>query len=74
MDTVVKSVTFIRARALNHRKFVSLLREIESEHGEIIYHTNVKWLSRGTVCNGFFFFCLLKENKLIIRGKEEEKN
>jgi hypothetical protein len=43
MDTVVKTVNFIRACALNHREFVALLEEIESEHGQIIYHTNVRW-------------------------------
>jgi hypothetical protein len=49
MDTVVKTVNFICACALNHREFVALLGEIECEHGKIIYHTNLRWLSRGSV-------------------------
>jgi hypothetical protein len=64
-------LNFIRASALNHREFVALLGEIESEHGEIIYHTNVRWLSRGSVLQRYFLFI---EGDQIIHGKEEEKN
>jgi hypothetical protein len=41
-DTVVKTVNFIRASSFNHREYVILLREIEGENSETIYHTNVK--------------------------------
>jgi hypothetical protein len=64
MVSVIKSVTFIRGSALNHREFVDLLGEIESEHGEIIYHANVRWLNRGSVLQRFFD--LLKEIKLFV--------
>ncbi|KAM3859884.1 general transcription factor II-I repeat domain-containing protein 2A-like [Diretmus argenteus] len=43
------AVNFIRARALNHRQFVALLEENESEHGDISYHSNIRWLSLGKV-------------------------
>jgi hypothetical protein len=56
MDTVVKTVNFICACALNNREFVALLGKIKSEYGEKIYRTNVRWLSRGSVCNGFFIY------------------
>ncbi|XP_069584553.1 general transcription factor II-I repeat domain-containing protein 2B-like [Ranitomeya imitator] len=49
VDVVTKTVNFIRARALNHRQFVSLLEEQESEHSDIGYHTAVRWLSLGKV-------------------------
>jgi hypothetical protein len=49
MDTVIKTVNFIRASALNHREFVAYLEEVENEYGETIYHTNVRWLSRGSL-------------------------
>jgi hypothetical protein len=68
MDTVVKTVNFIRASAINHHEFVELLGEIESEHGEIIYHTNVRWLSHGSVSQ--WFFDLLKEIKLFMEKKK----
>jgi hypothetical protein len=67
--TVVKTVNFIRASALNHRDIVALLGEIESEHGEIIYQTNVRWLRRGIVMQRFFY--LLKEIKLFTENKNK---
>jgi hypothetical protein len=42
MDSVVKMWIFIHSRARNRHELVALLGEIESEHGEIIYHTNVR--------------------------------
>ncbi|KAJ8259903.1 hypothetical protein GJAV_G00174760 [Gymnothorax javanicus] len=49
IDVVTKTVNFIRARALNHRQFVALLEEHETEHSDIGYHTAVRWLSLGKV-------------------------
>ena len=54
VDVVTKIVNFIRARALNHRQFVSLLEEQESEHSDIRYHTAVRWLSLGKVLKRFW--------------------
>ena len=45
-DVVTKLVDFIRARALNHKQFVALLGEHETKHGDIGYHTPVRWVSR----------------------------
>ncbi|XP_076022136.1 general transcription factor II-I repeat domain-containing protein 2B-like [Genypterus blacodes] len=49
IDVVTKIVNFIRARALNHRQFVALLEEHDTEHSDIGYHTAVRWLSLGKV-------------------------
>lgn len=49
IDVVTIIVNFIRARALNHRQFITLLEEHESEHSDIGYHTSVRWLSLGKV-------------------------
>lgn len=48
-DVATKIVNFIRAQALNHRQFVALLEEHETEHGDIGYQTTVRWLSLGKV-------------------------
>jgi hypothetical protein len=69
MDTVVKTVSLIHASALNHREFVALLGEIESEHGEIIYHTNLRWLSCGSLLQRFFLF--VEEIKLFMEKKNK---
>ncbi|XP_026582021.1 general transcription factor II-I repeat domain-containing protein 2A-like, partial [Pseudonaja textilis] len=54
VDVVTKTVNFIRARALNHRQFVALLEENESEHCDISYHTSARWLSLGKVLKVFW--------------------
>ena len=54
VDVVTKTVNFIRARALNHRQFVALLEENETEYHDINYHTAVRWLSLGKVLKGFW--------------------
>ncbi|XP_058846468.1 general transcription factor II-I repeat domain-containing protein 2A-like [Acipenser ruthenus] len=47
--TAVKIVNYIRARGLNHRQFISLLEDTDAEHQDLLYHTNVRWLSLGKV-------------------------
>lgn len=54
MDTVVKTINLIRAKALNHRQFQTFLSEIEAEYGDVIYHSDVRWLSRGSVLQRFY--------------------
>jgi hypothetical protein len=46
METLIKTVPFIRANALNHREFVALLGQVENEYNKMIYHSNLRWLSR----------------------------
>ena len=45
IDVVTKIVNFSRAQALNHRQFVALLEEHETERSDIRYYTAVQWLS-----------------------------
>ena len=49
IDPVVSAVNIIRVRGLNHRQFKSFLEDLESEHSDVLYHTNVRWLSLGKV-------------------------
>lgn len=46
MSTITRAVNFIRAKGLNHRQFKSFLSKLETEHGDLPYHTEVLWLSQ----------------------------
>jgi hypothetical protein len=52
-------------------ELVVLWGEIKNEHGEIIYHINVMWLSRNLFCNFPYLFI---ELDLISLGKEKQMN
>jgi len=49
VDPVVSVANILRARALNHRQFKSLLEDMEAKHTDVIYHNNVRWLSLSKV-------------------------
>ena len=49
MSVVAKSVNFIQSRGLNHRQFQSFLESIEADYGDILYYTEILWLSCGAV-------------------------
>lgn len=51
---VVKTINVIRAKALYHRQFQQFLSDIEAEYGDVIYHNDVRWLSRGSALQRFF--------------------
>lgn len=53
METVVKTVYFIRSRYRNHRKFRAMQEEIGSDFDTLPYFTKVRWLSRGKVLNRY---------------------
>ena len=54
MKIVIKTVNYIRSRALIHRQFQTFLEEVNASYGEIIYFTEIRWLSRGNVLKRFF--------------------
>jgi hypothetical protein len=54
MDIVVSTVNFIRKSALNHRRFQQFLLEVEAEYGDVLYHTDIRWLTRGKLLKRFF--------------------
>ncbi|KAM9781380.1 general transcription factor II-I repeat domain-containing protein 2-like [Syngnathus typhle] len=54
MSVVVKCINYIRSRGLKHRRFRAFLEEMESEYGDVLYFTEVRWLSRGSILKRFF--------------------
>uniref|UniRef100_A0A3B1KBC7 DUF4371 domain-containing protein n=1 Tax=Astyanax mexicanus TaxID=7994 RepID=A0A3B1KBC7_ASTMX len=70
MTVVVKIVNSIRAKALQHRLFKSLLDELDAEYGDLILHADVRWLSRGKVLQRFIN--LLPEIISFLKSRKEE--
>ena len=48
MDEVTITVNWIRANAINHRKFKKFLADTAAEYGDLVMFTAVRWLSRAT--------------------------
>ena len=57
MMVVVSIVNYLRTRKLNHRLFKLFLKEADLEYGNVVYHTDVRWLSRA---NALLRFIALK--------------
>ncbi|KAJ4932726.1 hypothetical protein JOQ06_011141 [Pogonophryne albipinna] len=70
MNDVVKILNSIRAKALQHRLFKSLLDELDSVYGDLILHADVRWLSRGKVLQRFLD--LLPEIISFLKSRNEE--
>ena len=49
LSNCVKMVNFIRSQSTNHRLFKALFRELGSDHEVLLYHSEVRWLSRGEI-------------------------
>ena len=47
-------VNNICSKALSHRQFKALLDKMDAQYGDVLYHREVRWLSRGKVLRHFF--------------------
>lgn len=67
---VVRILNSIRAKAKQHRMFKMLLDELSAESGDLILHTEIRWLSRGRIL--LRFLSLLSEVKefMLSKGKD----
>uniref|UniRef100_A0A8C6T1B5 Uncharacterized protein n=1 Tax=Neogobius melanostomus TaxID=47308 RepID=A0A8C6T1B5_9GOBI len=66
MTISVKAINFIKNSAVNSRCFAKLCEDIEADHVQLLYHSEVRWLSRGLVLNRLYELknevcCFLKE-------------
>lgn len=69
MSVVIKVVNYIRAHALHHRQFKEFLTEISAEYGDVVYFSNVRWLSRGQCLARFYH--LHNEIDMFMNEKQE---
>lgn len=56
MNIVVSTVNYMRKNALTHCQFTMFLEECDAVYGDLIYFSEVIWLSRGFGFKRFFFF------------------
>ncbi len=56
MNVVTKLTNLIRCgnRALSHRKFTAFLDEVSAAYGDLLMHTDIRWMSRGKCLERFF--------------------
>jgi zinc finger BED domain-containing protein 5/7/8/9 len=55
LNEVVSVVNYIKANALRSRIFAALCEAMDSDYKTLLYHTEVRWLSKGKVLNRFLF-------------------
>lgn len=68
LSTAVSAVNFIRGHALNHRLFHAFCEEIGAEHTVLLFHTEVRWLSRGRMLTHIFEMCEEISQFLLIKA------
>ena len=54
LKIVVETVNYVRGRALNHRAFMQLCEQMDSQFKVLLYHSEVCWLSRRKLLNRVF--------------------
>lgn len=54
LNEVITAVNFIKSNALNFRLFSELCKESYSDFETLLFHSNVRWLSKGKVLKRVF--------------------
>ena len=49
MEKIVMSVNSVRNRNLNNSKFQELVKEMNSEYGDLLYYCELRYRSRGAM-------------------------
>ena len=57
---------------MNHRQFRELLKEYETEYGNLVMHNEVRWLSRGRVLERFLSLLPQIREFLASKGRNEQ--
>ena len=68
MGSVIKAVNSIRARGLNHWQLQKFLEDLDTEHQDLAYFSEVRWLSKDSMLQRFYE--LRKEVVLFLKSKE----
>ncbi|XP_068207585.1 protein FAM200B-like [Palaemon carinicauda] len=76
---MIKIVNHIKHRALNTRLFMKLCQDLETEHETLLFHTNVRWLSKGNMLGPLYelreevvLFLEIEQNEYLTTFNSEE--
>ena len=67
LSPVNEAINFIRARGLNHRQFQNFLNDLDTEHQDLTYSSEVRWLSKRGMLRRFYE--LRNEVALFLKNK-----
>ena len=56
IQPIIETVNFFMTRSLNHREFRQFLGDLETDHQDLIYYTEVRWLSKGKMLERVYEF------------------
>ena len=68
MFVVIKVVNYVKSSALNTRLFSKLCKDMDADHTALLYHTQVRWLSKRNMLSRIFE---LREVKLFLVAKQK---
>ncbi|XP_051784546.1 general transcription factor II-I repeat domain-containing protein 2-like [Erpetoichthys calabaricus] len=54
MGTITACINFIKSRALNHSQFQEFLADVLSDHEDLTFYCEVRWLSKGKMLKRFY--------------------
>ena len=54
LSVVIKVVNYVKSSALNTRLFSKLCENMDADHTKLLYHTQVRWLSKGNMLSRVF--------------------
>ena len=57
LKIVVETVNYVKGRPLNRPIFMQLCEQMDSEFKVLLYHSEVRWLSRGKDDKSRFLYC-----------------
>jgi len=69
MKVVISIINSTNSRSLNHRQFKDFLVDIENECGDLIFVSEIRWLSRGQALERFL--TLLNEVQIFMTEKNK---
>ncbi|XP_039272297.2 protein FAM200B-like [Styela clava] len=70
LSVVIKVVNYVKSSALSTRLFRKLCKDMDADHTTLLYHTQVRWLSKGNMLSRVFE--LKEEVKLFLVAQQKD--